>query len=86
MNNNNSTRKNNNQSGGKMATVGSKASVFSGHALHTSGGLTRKNLMRTKRGRIVSKKQHFSGLKAIVRLRKAGYVTRKGKFALFKKQ
>ena len=69
-----------------MITIGSKAQVFHGTAHHTSGGLTRKELMQTKRGKIVSKKQHAQGLKAITRLRKAGYVAKKGQFKLFTKK
>ncbi len=66
-------------------TVGSKAQVFHGSAKHTSGGLTRKDLMKTKAGRIVSKKKHTAGLKAIKKLKKLGYVAKKGTFKLFKK-
>lgn len=84
----NRTRKNESvQMGGKkMMTVGSKASVYHGTAKHTSGGLTKKDLMKTKRGRIVSKKQHASGLKAIKRLRALGYKATRGKFVKFSKK
>lgn len=41
--------------------------------------------MKTKKGRIVSKKQHSSGLKAIKRLFAAGYKPKKGTFKLFRK-
>lgn len=81
----NSTRKNN-MSGGKMVTTGSKSQVWHGTAKHTSGGLTRKDLMKTKKGRIVSKRKHAAGLKAVKQLKKAGYVAKKGTFKLFKKQ
>ena len=80
-NNNN----NGNQNGGKVATVGSKAQVFRGTAKHTSGGLKKGDLMKTKAGRVVSKKKHAAGKKAITRLRKMGYVAKKGTFKLFKK-
>lgn len=80
----NVTRKNNVQHGG-MITVGSSAQVFHGTAKHTSGGLTKKDLMKTKAGRIVSKKKHAAGKKAIKRLRKLGYVAKKGTFKLFKR-
>jgi hypothetical protein len=73
------------QSGGAMMTTGSKAQVFHGTAKHTSGGLTRKDLMKTKAGRIVSKKKHTAGLKAIKKLKKLGFVAKKGTFKLFKK-
>jgi hypothetical protein len=86
---NNATRKNrvnrNNQEGGAMMTTGSAAQVFHGTAKHTSGGLTKKDLMKTKAGRIVSKKKHAAGKKAIQRLRKLGYVAKKGTFKLFRK-
>jgi hypothetical protein len=71
--------------GGAKVTIGSKAQVFHGTAHHTSGGLTRKDLMKTKAGRIVSRKKHTAGLKAIKKLKKMGYVAKKGTFKLFKK-
>jgi hypothetical protein len=73
------------QQGGAMITVGSKSQVYHGTAKHTSGGLTKKDLMKTKKGRIVSKKKHAAGLKALKQLKKAGYVAKKGTFKLFKK-
>ena len=86
--NNNSTRKNNaNMEGGgkKKPAVGTKAQVWHGSAKHTSGGLTRKDLMKTKKGRIVSRRKHAAGKKALKRLTKAGYKAKKGTFKLFKK-
>jgi len=80
---NNFTRKN--MEGGKMPAIGTKAQVWHGTAKHTSGGLTRKDLMKTRKGRIVSKKKHAAGKKALKQLRKAGYVAKKGTFKLFKK-
>ncbi len=87
----NKTRKNRNNNNGmvggaKMPAVGTKAQVFHGTAKHTSGGLTKKDLMKTKKGRIVSKKKHAAGQKAIKQLKKLGYVAKKGTFKLFKKQ
>ena len=70
----------------KQLSVGSKAQVFHGTALRTAGGLKKEDLMKTDKGRIVSKKQHASGLKAIKRLRNAGYVAKKGEFKLFNKR
>jgi hypothetical protein len=67
----------------KAATVGTKAQVFHGTAKHTSGGLTRADLMKTKKGRIVSKRKHAAGKKAIRRLRAAGFKAKKGTFKLF---
>jgi hypothetical protein len=67
----------------KTPAVGSKAQVWHGSAKHTSGGLTRKDLMKHK-GRIVSKKKHALGKKAFKNLVKAGYKPKKGTFKLFK--
>lgn len=69
----------------KTPAVGTKAQVFHGTAKHTSGGLTKKDLMKTKVGRIVSKRKHMLGMKSIKKLRKMGYVAKKGTFKLFKK-
>jgi hypothetical protein len=83
---NNGTRRNNmNMMGGAKVTVGTKAQVYHGTAKHTSGGLTKKDLMKHK-GKIVSRRKHAAGLKAIKRLRKLGYTAKKGQFKLFKKQ
>lgn len=71
--------------GGAMKTVGTKAQVFHGSAKHTSGGLTRKDLMKTKKGRIVSRRKHAAGKKALKRLVKAGFKAKKGTFRLFGK-
>jgi len=67
-----------------MKTVGSKAEVFHGTAKHTSGGLKKKDLMKHK-GRIVSRKKHAAGKKAIQRLFKLGYKPTKGSFKAMKK-
>ena len=67
----------------KTPAVGSKAQVWHGSAKHTSGGLTRKDLMKHK-GRIVSRKKHALGKKAFKNLVKAGYKPKKGTFKLFK--
>ena len=71
---------------GGMLTVGSKAQVFHGSAKHTKGGLTRKDLVKNKRGKIVSRKQAAAGKKAYSRLVKAGYKAKKGTFKLFSKK
>jgi hypothetical protein len=68
---------------GKTPAVGSKAQVFHGSAKHTSGGLTKSDLMKHK-GRIVSRKKHALGKKAFKNLVKAGYKPKKGTFKLFK--
>lgn len=72
--------------GGGNAQIGSKAEVFHGKAQRTSGGLTRKDLVMNKRGRIVSLKQQAAGKKAFSRLVKAGYKPKKGTFKLFKRK
>jgi hypothetical protein len=69
----------------KIASSGSKAQVWHGTASKTPGGLTRKDLMKTKKGRIVSKKKHTIGLRRIKSLRKLGFKAKKGTFQLFKK-
>lgn len=66
-------------------TVGSKAEVYHGSAKHTSGGLKKKDLMKTKAGRIVSRKKHAAGKKAILRLFRAGYKPVKGTFTAMRK-
>lgn len=81
----NRTRKNRNERrGGGIPAVGSKVQVWNGTAKHTAGGLVKKDLMRHK-NRIVSKKKHAAGKKAIKHLVKLGYKAKKGTFRLFKK-
>lgn len=74
---------------GGMAAVGSKAQVWHGTAKHTSGGLYKKDLMKNKHGRIVSRKQHERGKKMFAKnlkpylakhgnpLQKKGYLKKK---------
>ena len=45
------------------ANVGSNAQVWHGTKEKTPGGLTKNDLMKTSKGRIVSKKKHAQGLK-----------------------
>jgi hypothetical protein len=66
-------------------TVGSRSEVMHGTAKHTSGGLTKKNLMRNKWGRIVSRKKHMTA-KREKRLQKHGYFAKKGQFGAVKKE
>ena len=66
-------------------TTGSKAQVFHGTAKHTSGGLEKKDLVKNKHGRIVSRKKMMAGKKALKFLTRKGYKARKGTFRLFKK-
>lgn len=69
----------------KIKTVGSKAEVYHGTASRTAGHLYKKDLVRTKRGRIVSKKQQAAGRKAIKRLFALGYKPKKGTFKVMRK-
>ncbi len=70
---------------GGIPAVGTKAQVWHGTAKHTSGGLTKSDLMKTRKGRIVSKKKHALGRKSLKNLIKAGYKAKKGTFKLFKR-
>lgn len=83
--NNSVTRRNNMMGGARKPAVGSRKMVMNGNADHTAGGLKKSDLMMHK-GRIVSRKAHKAGLKAIKRLRAAGYVAKKGQFKLFSKK
>ena len=66
-----------------MKTSGSRAEVIHGTAKHTSGGLMKKDLMKNKNGRIVSRAKHISAKKNN-NLVKHGYGTKKGKFGFVK--
>jgi hypothetical protein len=68
-----------------IKTFGSKAEVYHGTALKTSGQLHKKDLVKTKKGRIVSRKKQAAGKKAIKRLFALGYKPTKGKFSLMRK-
>jgi len=68
----------------KIKAVGTKAEVFHGTAKHTSGNLHKKDLMKHK-GRIVSRKKHVAGKKAIKRLFALGYKPKKGTFKAMRK-
>lgn len=57
---------------GKILNIGSKAQVWHCTAIKTSGGLKRQHLMKTKNGRIVSKKQHANGKKLYAKMKAAG--------------
>jgi hypothetical protein len=63
---------------------GSRAQVHNGTAYKTSGGLTKKDLVMNKWGRIVSEKKHKTAKKE-KRLQKYGYYTKKGKFGAVKR-
>merc|ERR1712072_1667258 len=47
---------------------GAKARVFRGKKEKTASGLTKQMLMKSKRGKVVSKKSHASGKKAFKRI------------------
>ena len=70
-----------------ISSVGSRAEVFHGKAMHTSGGLEKHHLKKNKHGSIVSKKASRTAKrkKTIRRLHNAGYKAKKGEFKLFKK-
>jgi hypothetical protein len=63
--------------------MGTRAQVWHGTAYKTSGGLTKGDLFQNKAGRIVSRAKHASAKKEM-RLVKAGYGTKKGKFGYVK--
>lgn len=46
----------------KTKTIGSRVQVMNGTAYKTSGGLTEKDLMLNKWGRIVSKKRYAAAM------------------------
>lgn len=62
---------------------GTRAQVWHGTAYKTSGSLTRSDLLKNRAGRIVSKAKHHTAKKDM-RLVKAGYGTKKGKFGFVK--
>jgi hypothetical protein len=68
----------------KLKAVGSKAEVFHGTAKHTSGYLYKSDLMHHN-GRIISRKKHAAGKKAIKHLFSLGYKPKKGTFKLMRK-
>jgi hypothetical protein len=63
---------------------GKRQQVGHDTAYKTSGGLTKKDLVYTKRGRWVSRKKHLSAKKE-KRLEKHGYFAKKGTFGYVKK-
>lgn len=67
-----------------LKTFGSRAEVFHGNAKKTTGGLTKKDLLKNKHGEIVSRKKHLTAKKE-KRLEKHGYFAQKGKFGFVKK-
>ncbi len=47
--------------------IGTKNQVWNGTADHTSGGLTKADLMKNSRGKVVSRRQHEAGKRAFAR-------------------
>ncbi len=69
----------------KIPRIGSKAQVYHSSARMTPGGLKKKDLMKTRNGRIISRKKHAAGKKSIKHLRALGYIAKKGTFKIFRK-
>ena len=61
-----------------MKTIGSRAQVWNGNAIKTSGGLKKKDLIK-KKGRIRSKRASKSAKKN-QNLKKAGWTFKEGQF------
>ena len=68
----------------KIKTVGSYAEIWHGTASKSPSGLKKKDLMKHK-GRIVSRRKHALGLKAVKRLFALGYKPKKGTFKAMRK-
>ena len=64
--------------------IGTRRKVFNETAYKTKGGLTKKDLLKNKHGRIVSRRKHLKAKKD-KNLEKHGYFTKKGVFGYFKK-
>jgi hypothetical protein len=71
--------------GGKayIHLVGSRRQVFEGYAYKTAGDLCKRDLVRNKYGRYVSRSKHASATRE-KRLQKHGYTAIKGKFGAVK--
>ena len=63
---------------------GSRAQVWHGTVYKTSGGLKKRDLVKNKHGRIVSKRKQATARRE-KRLVKAGYKPTKGKFIVMRK-
>ena len=63
--------------------TGTRRAVWVGVALKTPGGLYKKDLLKNKHGRIVSRKKYLTAKKEN-RLLKHGYAAKKGKFGYVK--
>ena len=69
-----------------MKKVGTKLEVFHGNADHTRSGLQKKDFMKNKHGRVVSKRKHAAGKRAVKHLFSMGYKPTKGKFVVMTKK
>ena len=50
----------------KIPSVGSKVEVYHGNALHTAGGLFKKDLIKNPKScKIMSRRKHLAGLNAV---------------------
>lgn len=54
-----------------MRKVGDKEAVYYGEAEHTPGGLYKEDLMTNSKGKIVSIRQHQSGMEKVKNLKDA---------------
>lgn len=63
----------------RVRTIGSRREVFNGTAKRTSGGLEKKDLLKNKHNRIVSRRKHNTAKKE-KRLLKHGFGYKKGSF------
>jgi len=63
---------------------GSRSQVHNGTAYKTTGGLTKKDLVMNKWGRVVSEKKHKTAKKE-KRLQKYGFFAKKGAFGYVKR-
>lgn len=70
----------------KRHSRGTRSEVWHHTAHHTVGGLTKKDLIKNKRGHIVPKSRVNQGHKQARYLRDLGYCTQKNRFQLFPKE
>merc|ERR1719223_1878332 len=66
----------------KAMKVGRRWLVLAGKRVKTSGGLKKEDLMKNKRGKVVSKKSHAQGKKAFAAIKKWTTAVAKAKAAL----
>merc|ERR1719163_2773364 len=66
----------------KAMKVGKKWLVLAGRRVKTSGGLKKEDLMKNKRGKVVSKKSHDIGKRRFAAIKKWSAAVSKAKEAL----